>query len=182
MWSIHPVSAKSAPGVSTPTRSAPASPNSGPISINAVSTTAVTWRNPDVLCAAHRLERSILIACCRMSGSTRRSASLPGPAAGVAGGDLVHHLRERGVEIDALRVGEADHDEQDIRELHGDRSVRLARLLWLGAEAVIDLARQLADFFGQTRHVRERRKVAFLELPDPAVHRFLRVAKAHELL
>ena len=81
-----------------------------------------------------------------------------------------------------MRVREANHDEQNIRELNGDRPVRLVRLLGLGAEAVIDLARQLADFFGQTRHVRERGKVAFLELSDPAVHRLLRVAKAHELL
>src|SRR5207237_6028441 len=108
-------------------------------------------RSTDVRDAAHRVELSIPIACCPLSGSTTRSASLLGPAAGVAGGDLGHHLRERGVEIDALRVGEANHDEQNIRELHANRSVRLARLFRLGAEAVIDLARQLADFFGQTR-------------------------------
>src|SRR5437879_1760670 len=129
MSSIRPGSAKSAPGASPPMSSALAFPSSVPTSINAGSTTAATLRSPDVRCAAHRRERSIPIACCRTRGFTRKSASLPGPAAGVAGGDLGHHLREGVIEIEALRVRDANYDEQNVRELHCNRIVGLARLL-----------------------------------------------------
>src|SRR5881296_2631400 len=163
MSSIRPAFAKSARGASTPMSSALAFPNSVPISNNAGSTTAATLRSPDVRCAAHRRERSIPIACCRTRGFTRKSASLPGPAAGVAGGDLGHHLREGGVEIDVLRVGNADHDEENVRQLHRNRSGRFVRLLRLGSKLMIDFAGQLPDFLGQARHVRERREIALLE-------------------
>ena len=44
---------------------------------------------------------------------------------------------------------------------------------------MIDLACQLADFFGQPRHVCERREVARLELADPLIDRVLRLTEAH---
>ena len=109
----------------------------------------------------------------------KRSASLPGPAAGVAGGDFGHHLREGVVEIDVLRVGNANHDEEDVRQLQRNRAGRFVRFLWLRAQLMIDFACQLADFFGEARHVRERREVALLELADPVIDRLLRLTKAH---
>src|SRR5881628_1425156 len=92
--------------------------NSGRISINVVSTTAGTSPSPVAPCGAHRRARSIPTGWCPTSGSTRKSASLPGPAAGVAGGDLGHHLRKGVIEVDVLRVRDADHHEQDIGQLH----------------------------------------------------------------
>src|SRR5213596_443644 len=182
MWSIRQGCGRLAPGVSTAMRSVPASPNSGRTSIIAASTTAGISPSRGVPFAVLRPGPLTPTGCCRTSGSTRKSASLPGPAAGVAGGDLGHHLREGVIEIEALRVRDADYHEQNVCELHGNRTVGLARLLWLGAEAVIDLPRQLADFFGQARHVRERREVALFELPDPEIHRLLCVAETHGLL
>jgi len=44
---------------------------------------------------------------------------------------------------------------------------------------MIDVACQLADFFGEARHVRERREIALLELADPSIDRLLRLTKAH---
>ena len=110
-----------------------------------------------------------------------RSASLPGPAAGVAGGDFGHHLRERVIEIDLLRIGETDHDEENIRQLHGHRSGRFVGFLLLRPELMVHFPRQLADFFSKACHVHERREVAFLELADPAIHRLLRITEAHGL-
>lgn len=78
-----------------------------------------------------------------------------------------------------LRVGDADHDEEDVRQLHRNRSGRLIRFLRFRAELVIDFACQFADFFGQTRHVRERREIALLELADPLIDCLLRLTKAH---
>jgi len=78
-----------------------------------------------------------------------------------------------------LRVGHADHDEENVRQLHRNRSGRFVGFLRLGTKLVIDLARQLADFFGQPRHVRERREVARLELADPLIDRVLRLTEAH---
>src|SRR6266511_5387043 len=180
--SIRPASAKSAPGASIPTSWARAFRNSGPISINAASTTAGTSRSRAAPCVVRQPGPSIPIGWCPTSGSTKRSASLPGPAAGVAGGDLGHHLRERLIEVDALGVGQADHDEQDVRQLHRDRADVLVRLLALRSEVVIDLARQLANFLGEAGDVGERREVAFLILADPAVDGVLRFAKAHGIL
>src|SRR6267378_5282373 len=178
--SIRPASAKSAPGASIPTSWAPVFRNFARISISVASTTAATWLSPAVPCAARRLAPSIPIGWCPTSGSMKKSASLPGPAAGVAGGDFGHHLREGVVEIDVLRVGHANHDEDDVRQLHWNRAGRFVRLLRLRAELVIDFACQLADFFGQARHVRERREIPLLELADPLIHRLLRLTKAHD--
>src|SRR6266581_2887579 len=97
---------------------APAFRNSARTSISVGSTTAGTLPSPAVPSAGRRPAPSIPIGWCPTSGSTRKSASLPGPAAGVAGGDLGHHLREGVVEIEALRVRDADYHEQNIRELH----------------------------------------------------------------
>src|SRR6267143_365437 len=177
--SIRPASAKSAPGASIPTSWAPAFRNSARISISVASTTAAISPSPVVPCAARRPALSIPLGWCLTRGSTKRSASLPGPAAGVAGDDFGHHLREGVVEIDVLRIGNADHDEEDVRQLHRNRSGRFIGFLRLRAELMIDLARQLADFFGQARHVRERREVPPLELADPLIDRLLRLTKAH---
>src|SRR5258708_433610 len=125
---------------------APAFRNSARISISVGSTTAGTSPSPAAPYVGRRPPRSIPIGWCPTSGSTRKSASLPGPAAGVAGGDLGHHLRERVVEIDVLRVGDADHDEENVRQLHRHRSGRFACLLRLGTELMIDFAGQLPDF------------------------------------
>src|SRR6266849_2972899 len=177
--SIRPASAKSAPGASIPTIWAPAFRSFARISISVASTTAGTLPNLDVPSVAHRSAPSIPIGWCPTSGSTKKSASLPGPAAGVAGGDLGHHLREGVVEIDVLRVGHADHDKENVRQLHRNRAGRFVRFLRLGAELVIDFACQLADLFGEARHVRERREIALLELADPLIDRLLRLTKAH---
>src|SRR6266542_2317495 len=176
---IRPASAKSAPGASIPTSWAPAFRNSGPISINAASTTAGTSRSRAAPCVVRQPGPSIPIGWCPTSGSTKRSASLPGPAAGVAGGDLGHHLREGLIEIDVLGVGHADHDEEDVGKLHTNRPGLLVGFLGLWAELVIDFACQLADFFGEARHVRERGEVALLELADPMIDCLLRLTKAH---
>ncbi len=108
--------------------------------------------------------------------STRRSAFLPGPARGVARGDLVHHARERVVEVDPLRVRETDHDEEDVAELHRDGALGLSRLFRLLTEAVVQLARELTHLFGEPGEVRERREISFLILADPAIDRLLRLA------
>src|ERR1041384_5274759 len=177
--SILPDSARSVPGASIRMSWAPAFPNSARISISVGSTTAGTSPSPAVPYVRRRPARSTPIAWCRTSGSTRRSASLPGPAAGVAGGDLGHHLREGLVEIDLLRVGKADHHKKNVRQLHRHRSGRFVCLLWLGTKLMIDFASQLPDFLGQARHVRERREITLLELADPLIDRFLRLTKAH---
>src|SRR6267142_1267029 len=177
--SIPPASAKSVPGASIPTSWARAFRNSGRISINVASIIAGTSPSPAAPCGAHRRARSIPTGWCPTSGSTRKSANLPGPAAGVAGGDLGHHLRERVVEIDVLRVGDADHDEENVRQLHRHRSGRFVGLLRLGTELMIDFAGQLPDFLSQARHVRERREITLLELADPLIDRLLRLTKAH---
>src|SRR5205807_452648 len=116
------------------------------------------------------------------SGSTRRSTFLLGPAVGVARGDLRHHPGERVVQVDVLRVGDADHDEQDVGELHGQGPLGFALFLGLFPEPVVDLASQLAHPFGEPGHVGERREVALLILTDPAVDRLLGVAQRHERL
>ena len=88
-------------------------------------------------------------------------------------------MREGVIEIDVLGIGDADHDEKDVGQLHRNRAGRFVGFLWLRAELVIDFACQLADFFGEARHVRERREVALLELADPLIDRLLRFSKAH---
>ena len=95
---------------------------------------------------------------------------------------FLHHRRERLVQVDPLRVGEADHHEHDVRQLQGEGSLGLAGLLRLLAEAVIDLPGQLADLFGEACEAGKRGEVAFLILADPAIDRLLGVAKAHGIL
>src|SRR5437773_6776249 len=56
----------------------------------------------------------------------RRSVFLPGPAGGVAGGDLPYHGVECLVQVDPLGVREADHHEQDVGELHREGPFGLA--------------------------------------------------------
>src|SRR5438552_4559197 len=177
--SIRRASARSAPGASIPTSWAPAFRNSVHTSISAASTIAATSPSPAVRCVPHRRARSIPTGWSRTSGSMRRSASLLGPAAGVAGGDLGHHLGERVVEVDALRVGDADHDKENVGELHGQRAGRLIGFLLLRTELVIDLASELTDFLGEPRHVGERREIARLELTHPLIHALLRFTEAH---
>ena len=55
----------------------------------------------------------------------------------------------------------------------------LVRLLGLLAEAVVDLARELADLLGEPRQVGERVEVALLVLADPGVHPALRIGERH---
>src|SRR6185436_13951538 len=162
------------------TPSAPASRSSVPTSTSAGSTTAAIWPSPDAPCGRPgRQRRSTSTGSSPTSVSTRRSARLPGPAAGVADGDLGHHLRERLVEVDLLRVGDANDHKQDVRQLHGDRADLLVGPLGLGPEMVIDLARQLANFFREPRDIGEGGEIALLELADPTVDGILRFAKAH---
>src|SRR5258708_13572719 len=177
--SIRLASAKSAPGASIPTSWARAFRNSAPTSISAASTTAATSLSRAARCAARRPGRSIPTGCSRTSGSTRKSVSLPGPAAGVAGGDLGHHLRERIIEVDVLRVGDADDDEKDVRQLDRNPSGLFVGFLWFGTELEIDLACQLANLFGKSRHVRERREVPGFELAHPLIDGTLCLTKAH---
>src|SRR5207247_10660485 len=105
--------------------------------------------------------RSTRIASCPTSAFTRRSACLPGPAIGVAGGDLSHHLCEGVVQVDPLRVGEADDDEQDVGELHRERALPLVRLLRFPSEPVVHLPRPLTDFLREPGEVGERGEVSF---------------------
>src|SRR5438876_7526112 len=158
---------------------APAFRNSARISISVGSTTADTSPSPAVPSVGRRQAPSIPIGWCPTSGSTGRSASLPGPAAGVAGGDLGHHLCERIVEIDPLRVGDADDHEENVGELHGQGAGLLTRFPFLRAELVIDLAGQLADLLGQSRDVGEWREIAFFELAHPVINPLLRFTQAH---
>src|SRR5207302_799907 len=106
----------------------------------------------------------------------------PGPAVGVAGGDFRHHPGERVVQVDMLRVGDADHDEQDVGELHGQGALGFLLLLGLLTEPVVDLAGQLAHLFGEPGQVGERREISLLILTDPAVDRLLSFAQGHERL
>src|SRR5437762_5618190 len=178
--SIRLASAKSAPGASIPTSWAPAFRNSARTSISAASTTAATSPSQAAPCAAHRPAPSIPIDWCLTRGSTKKSASLPGPAAGVAGGDLGHHLRKGVIEVDVLRVRDANHHEQDIGQLHRNGAGRFVGFLLFRTKLVIDFASQLAHFLGESRHVDQRRKVAFLELPHPSIDGCLRLAKTHD--
>src|SRR6266567_2928636 len=107
----------------------------------------------------------------------RRSAFLPGPAGGVAGGDLPHHGAERLVEVDPLGVREADHHEQAVGELHRDGPFGLFLFLRLLAEAMVDPAGELAHLFRQPGEVGQRREVSFLILADPTIDRLLSFAQ-----
>src|SRR6266581_4683504 len=161
----------------------PASLSSVASWISAGSTTAVTSPSRDAPCGRPpSTERSIPTGSCPTSACARRSAFLPGPALGVARGDLPHHPLERVVEVDPLRVREADHDEQNVGELHRDRALRLFRPLGFPSETVVDLARELADFLDESGEVRERWEVSFLILADPAIDRLLGFAQGHRRL
>src|SRR6266571_3315427 len=161
----------------------PASLSSVASWISAGSTTAVTSPSRDApFGRPPSTERSIPTGSCPTSACARRSAFLPGPALGVARGDLPHHPLERVVEVDPLRVREADHDEQNVGELHRDRALRLFRPLGFPSETVVDLARELADFLDESGEVRERWEVSFLILADPAIDRLLGFAQGHRRL
>jgi proline dehydrogenase len=125
-----------------------------------------------------RVSSSSPATCCA-SSADRRSGRLRGPPPGIARRDLVHHLRERGVERYLLGVGETDHDEQDVGELHLDRLLGLVGLLGLLAEAVVDLTGELADFLGEAGDIGERGEIALPIPADPAIHGVLGFAKAH---
>src|SRR5439155_19336691 len=168
-----------ATGTLIPTTRTPHLRNTVTTTIRHASTIPPTSPSPAVPCVPHRRARSIPTGWSRTSGSMRRSASLLGPAAGVAGGDLGHHLGERVVEVDALRVGDADHDKENVGELHGQRAGRLIGFLLLRTELVIDLASELTDFLCEPRHVGERREIARLELTHPLIHALLRFTEAH---
>src|SRR5207247_1834584 len=83
---------------------------------------------------------------------------------------------------DSLGVGEADDDEQNVGELHCDGAFGLLRSLAFLAELVVQLPRQLADFLGEPREVRQRREVSFLILTDPPIHGLLGFAQGHRRL
>src|SRR2546422_2292638 len=167
-------------GGSTRIASPSTSPNSSPSSTSAASTTAAISRSRGAGCGRRRsAARSIQTGSCPTSASTRKSACLPGPAIGVAGGDLLHHLRERVVQVDSLRVGEADDDEQDVGQLHRDRALRLFGLLRLFAEPVVHFPRQLTHFLREPCEVGERGEVSFFILADPPIDRLLGFAQGH---
>src|SRR3989449_4553132 len=172
--------ARWARGGSIPSAWASISPSSGPPSTSVASTTAGISLSRAAAYGRRRSEaRSTRIASCPTSAFTRRSACLPGPAIGVAGGDLSHHLGERVVQVDPLRVGEADDDEQDVGELHRDRALRLLGLLCFLAEPVVHFPRQLTDFFREPREIGQRREVSFFILADPPIDRLLGFAQGH---
>src|SRR5438270_522395 len=132
-------------GGSTRSSWPPASPSSGAFSISVASTTAAISPSRDARCARPRQSTPWSpTAWSRTSGSTRRSACLPGPAVGVAGGDFRRHPGERVVQVDMLRVGDADPDEQDVGELHGQGALGFLLLLGLLTEPVVDLLGLLA--------------------------------------
>src|SRR5712671_5065892 len=126
------------------------------------------------------MARSTWIAWTPTSGSARRSPFLPGPAVRVARIDFRHHSRKGLVEVDALRVSEADHDEDNVRELHRDRPLGLFLLLGLLAEPMVDLPGELTDLLGESCEIRERWEVSLLILADPAIDHLLSVAKSHQ--
>src|SRR5437773_6900989 len=172
--------ARWARGASSPSAWASTSPSSGLSWTSVASTTAGTSLSRAAAYGRRRSEaRSTRIASCPTSAFTRRSACLPGPAIGVAGGDLSHHLGERVVQVDPLRVGEADDDEQDVGELHRDRALRLLGLLRFLAEPVVHFPRQLTDFFREPREIGQRREVSFFILADPPIDRLLGFAQGH---
>src|SRR6266550_8166375 len=172
--------ARWARGASIPSAWASTSPSSGLSWTNAASITAGISPSRDAECGRRRSEaRSTPIVSCPTSGFTRKSACLPGPAIGVAGGDLSHHLGERVVQVDPLRVGEADDDEQDVGELHRERALRLLGLLCFLAEPVVHFPRQLTDFFREPREIGQRREVSFFILADPPIDRLLGFAQGH---
>src|SRR5467141_2467144 len=172
--------ARCARGGSIPSAWAPTSPSSGPSSTSAASTTAGISRSPAAASGRRRSEAcSTRIASSPTSASTRKSACLPGPAIGVAGGDLPHHLRERVVQVDPLRICQTDDDEQNIRQLHRDRALRFLGLLRLLPEPVGHFPRQLTHFFREPGEVGERREVSFFILADPPIDRLLGFAQGH---
>src|SRR2546428_417268 len=175
--------ARWARGGSIPSVWASTSSSFSPSSPSAASITAGTSPSPAAGCGRRRSEaRSTPTVSCPISASTRRSACLPGPAIGVAGGDLSHHLGERVVQVDPLRVGEADDDEQDVGELHRDRALRLLGLLRFLAEPVVHFPRQLTDFFRQPREIGQRREGSFFIFADPPIDRLLGFAHGHRRL
>src|SRR5258708_32978615 len=167
-------------GGSTRSASPSTSPNSSPSSTSAASTTAATSPSRTAGCGRRRrAARSIPTGSCPTSASTRKSACLPGPAIGVAGGDLSHHLREGVVQVDPLRGGQADDDEQDVGPLHRDRALRLFGLLRLLAESAVQLPRQLTHLLRAPCEVGERGEVSFFILADPPIDRLLGFAQGH---
>src|SRR2546430_914399 len=172
--------AKWVPGGSIPNAWASTSPSSGPSSTSVASATAGISPSRAAAYGRRRSEaRSPPIALYPTSASTRRSACLPGPAIGVAGGDFSHHQRERVVQIDPLGVGEADDDEQNVGELHRDRALRLCGLLRFLSEPVVHLPRQFTDFLREPGEIGERGEVSFLILADPPIDRLLGFAQGH---
>src|SRR6266566_4824030 len=172
--------ARWARGASIPSAWASTSPSSGLSWTSVASTTAGISLSRAAEYGRRRSEaRSTRIASCPTSAFTRRSACLPGPAIGVAGGDFSHHLGESVVQVDPLRVGEADDDEQDVGELHPDRALRLPGFLCFLAEPVVHFPRQLTDFFRQSGEVGQRREVPFFILADPPIDRLLGFAQGH---
>src|SRR6266566_5505031 len=161
--------ARWARGASIPSAWASTSPSSGLSWTSVASTTAGISLSRAAEYGRRRSEaRSTRIASCPTSAFTRRSACLPGPAIGVAGGDFSHHLVESVVQVDPLRVGEADDDEQDVGELHPDRALRLPGFLCFLAEPVVHFPRQLTDFFRQSGEVGQGGKYPSLYWP---IHR-----------
>src|SRR5690606_14394369 len=80
-------------------------------------------------------------------------APLAAPAVRVADAVLLEHALERGLEVDALFVGDGDEHEQDVRQLQGEVLLRLAGLLGFVAVAVVQLARQLAHLLHEPGEV-----------------------------
>src|SRR5205823_1966041 len=79
------------------------------------------------------------------------------------------------VQVDPLGVREADHHEQDVRQLQGEGSFGFRGFFRLRTETVIDFPRQLAHLCGEPLEDGERGEVAFLLLADPAIDRLLGV-------
>src|SRR5207247_11294164 len=164
-WWTRRACGRSGPGASTRSCSPPVFPSSAASSARAASTIAASGPSRIAACARPRSgARSTPIGSSLTGTSTTRSAFLPGPAVGIAGVDLRHHGVESLLQIDPLGIGEADDDEQDIGQLHGEGARGLLMLLGFLAEAVVDLAGELAHFLGQPGGVGARREVAVLTL------------------
>src|SRR2546425_9615310 len=177
-WWTRRACGRSRPGASTRSCSPRVFRSSAASSTSAASTIVAIWPSRIAACARPRSgARSTSIGSVRTGTSTTRSAFLPGPAVGVAGADLRPHGVEGLIQIDPLGIGEADDHEEDVCQLQGEGAPGLLMLLGFLAQAVVDLAGELAHFLRQPGEVGERREVAFLILPDPSIDSLLGFAQ-----
>ena len=77
---------------------------------------------------------------------------------------------QRLLQIDLLLVGNCDQYEHDVGQLEREVLLGLTRLLRLAAIPVVQLTRKLTNLFYQSREIRERRPIPFLELADVGIN------------